>query len=461
MLRALRVDRIVLAAAFVAWLTNALVLWLWGAPLGHDESQYAIDANDVLSGQPSRWFYLSKGMNALSIPGVLLGGSEVALRFVPFVLSLAFLVVTWQLARRTVGAAAAAWVVAVLAGSRAVVKWSGDLLSDMPSTTCLVAATLVIVDELAHDEGPRWRLVLAAPLFAAAFYLRYGSVLPIAIICLTAVALGWRQVARRVAPVIAMTVVFLVLLVPHFAQAIGLFGSPFGIVLEASSVPQEFTEYFGHGLVTYLTSNPFQLYGLLTPIVMLAALLALRPGADRRVVFLCVVGVLDIIALGLTTHARTRYIYFGITLLVIVGTHVLHAFVTSRSLPWRRILGASAAAATAITWVLVTRAMIRYQTERTDSVRGTLVAAAAIRADKARKPCHVLGLHYTQLEWYSGCSGARFSPAEAVARGEPVYVIRDYDPGWQPTFSEMPGRHHILVDQPRLVHVIRLDPPSP
>src|SRR5947207_1929876 len=41
-----------------------------------------------------------------------------------------------------------------------------------------------------RDAGPRWRLVAAAPLLAAAFYLRYGSA-PVIALALGAAGLIW------------------------------------------------------------------------------------------------------------------------------------------------------------------------------------------------------------------------------------------------------------------------------
>src|SRR5688572_28308984 len=105
--------------------------------MGHDESQYAIAARDALAGDAPRWFYLSRGMTVVAAPGLWLGASELALRFVPLLLGVGFVLATWTLARRVVGATAAAWALVVLAGTRCVVRWSTELLSDVPAAACL------------------------------------------------------------------------------------------------------------------------------------------------------------------------------------------------------------------------------------------------------------------------------------------------------------------------------------
>ncbi|MBA3541143.1 MAG: glycosyltransferase family 39 protein [Deltaproteobacteria bacterium] len=440
-----------MAAGFGVWIANAVILWLAAAPLGHDEAQYAMAARDMLEGGEARWFYLSNGMSALAIPGIVLGSGELALRFLPLVFGIGFVFAVWQLARRTVGDAAAAWAVAVLAGSRNIVKWSTDLLSDMPAATCLLAAAAVIITEVTRTEGVRWRVILAAPLLAAGFYIRYGSCVPIAIIVIAALAIGWRSIKQRPAPVIVTAAVFVGLLVPHFAMAIGVTGSPLGILLESRTVPQQ--AYPGEGLVTYATSNPFMFYGIPTPLVLLAGLAAVVRKPDRRGVFLWVISVASIVAIGLTTHAQIRYIFFGLAGLVILGTDTILRGLASLTPPLRTILAWAAALVVATSWVLVTVSLLRYPAQRRDGTRATLLAATAIRA-QARKPCYIYGAHYTQLEVYSGCRSASSPPDAEVASGAPVYVVTDHSPGWQPE-AVLPGHPHAVLDVPGVVRVVR------
>src|SRR5262245_20076874 len=129
--------RLVFAAGLAAWIANAVAIWLSAAPLGHDEAQYAIAAKDLLTGGYERWFYLSKGMSYVALPGVLAGGSELALRFLPMLFGIGFVLGVWAVARRAFGDVTAACIVVVLASARSYVKLSAELLSDMPAAACL------------------------------------------------------------------------------------------------------------------------------------------------------------------------------------------------------------------------------------------------------------------------------------------------------------------------------------
>src|SRR5262245_49781322 len=108
------------AAGLGAWIVNAAILWLSGAPLGHDEAQYALAAKDALAGESPRWFYLSKGMTLVAAPGVAAGGSEIALRTMPFLFGIGFVLALAQVARAAFGPAGnagaeiAAWTVGVV-----------------------------------------------------------------------------------------------------------------------------------------------------------------------------------------------------------------------------------------------------------------------------------------------------------------------------------------------------------
>jgi predicted membrane-bound mannosyltransferase len=197
--------------------------------LSHDEAQYAIDALDTLAGAPARWFYLSPGMRALALPGVLVGG-DTALRIIPLLGGLAFLAVVLRLGTRTVGLAGAAWTLVVLAGTKTFARYSIDLLSDLPACTCMLAALAIIVDELLGDHPPRWRLLACAPLLAGAFYVRYGSVVPIAVIVLAALGFSARRVTQAPGPVVATAALFPVLVAPHAGCA----GRPIDVAATAA-----------------------------------------------------------------------------------------------------------------------------------------------------------------------------------------------------------------------------------
>ncbi len=452
-----RTSAIVFAVGLAGWLAIAAMVWLSAQPLGHDEAQYAIAAQDVLDGTPARWGYLSVGMNALALPGVLAGGGELALRLPALVTGLLSVLAAAWVARGAFGDAAAAWTVAVLAASYAVVRRAAELLSDLPATGCLLAGTAIVVTELAREPAPRWRLVAAAPCLAAAFYLRYGSVLAIAAIGVAAIVVGWRAVLRRPSIAAATIALFALLLVPHLLAARAATGSALGILRMSSDTLGD--AYVGQSLVTYATSNPFVYYGVVTAPVMLAGLAAIRRYRERRVLLLWLIAVLDIVLVGLTPVAQSRYIFLGIVLLVILGVDELHRLVTARGAAARRALGWAAAAAVTASWVIVVVSMQRLADSRARRSAGTYAAIAAIRDDARDAPCEVMGRRSTQLQWYTGCIAVYYPTVETLAHKR-VYLV--YEPGapHQPELEGRPGVPRVILEHPKAI-VTRYDPPPP
>jgi hypothetical protein len=443
----------VLFAGFAAWFVIAMIQWLVPAPLGHDEAQYAIAARDMLAGRDPRWFYLSQGMNALAVPGVLAGDSEIVLRIAPMLAGFAFIAIVALLARRVLSPITAAWGVAVLAGSRPLIQRSTELLSDMPSAACLLAACWVVVVELSRDDGPRWRFLVTAPLFAAAFYLRYGNSVAILVIGVAAVIVYGRGIVRGPGPVIAAAALFALLFVPHALSAHRLTGRVFGILLLGKQVPGGET---GEGLVSYLTGSPWKYYGTLAPFVMIAGVLAIARFRERGVRFLWLVAVADIVATGLVAPAQPRYIFLGSTLLVLLGVDTLRRSIESLPDRSRDLLAALTATAIVFSWSITARQAARYPGGARTRLAGILDAADAIRRDAHGRRCWLLSQRTTQLEWYSGCEGAWYIPWDDVARGVPVYVVREDTGGEPPDFALPPGKHRQVLDTAH-AHVIALE----
>jgi hypothetical protein len=380
--------------AFAVWAICALVRWVSVSPLSHDEAHYAIATRDALAGVPARWDYVSVGTEVIAAPGVAAGGSERELRLVPALLGIVFLVCAWRAAAVLGGEESAAWAIAVLAGTTPVTRFQIDLMSDMPSTACLIAAIAIIVGELRRDRGPRWRLVAAAPLGAAALYIRYGSVVPLAIIGVATLVFG--KVTKQL---VVAALAFAVCVPPVVST----------LLVSAGVPPPE------SGLSTYAAHPIAYIGALATPLVVIAVAGAWR---DRWWLYAAVIGVADIIALGVETHAQGRYILFGVVLLVAVGTAVVREFALQLVGPVRRALGALCAMAVVASWLAALTAAWGARDRRIAGMAPTLVACDAIRRDARGHACLVIGRHTTQLEWYSGCRSAYDATGLA-------YVVRD------------------------------------
>ncbi|HEY5920343.1 MAG TPA: glycosyltransferase family 39 protein, partial [Kofleriaceae bacterium] len=266
----MRLAKLIFIGGIAVWIINAALHCGSGVTLGHDEARYASDTRELLDGRDKRYIYVPSGMNGIALPGVLAGGDERALRVLPMLAGLLFLFAAWRFARRAVGEDAAYWTVGVLAGTHSIVQFNAQLLSDLPSTGCMLAALAILIAELTRDGGPRYRLLAVAPLLAAAFYIRYGSCLTIVLIGLAAIGFGARAIAQRPLLVIVTGLVFIALLVPHLLDSIDQTGSALGIMRASAKVPPR----GGSALAGYFLANPIWRYGALAAPLMFVGALA-------------------------------------------------------------------------------------------------------------------------------------------------------------------------------------------
>ncbi len=425
------------------------------APLGHDEARYATDTRQLVRGEGKRYVYVPVGMNVIATPGILMGGDERALRFSSLLVGVLFLLAAWCLARRLTDPDSARWVVGVLAGAHPMVRVSADLLSDLPSAACLLAALAILIPELTRRaDGPRPRIVAAAPLFAAAFYVRYGSCVTIAIVVVGSLIMGARAIAQRPAPVIAMLSVLAILLVPHVVHSVAATGSPIGILLISAGVPGK----AGEGLATYLTGNVFATYGVVVAPLMVAGLLKGR--RDRTLVALQLIALAQIVVLGLTTHGQSRFVVLATVLLVIAGVDASRRAITATTGRLAIVLATVATIAVVASWVGGLYAGSRAPAARAAEYRPTIRAAAAIRADAKGAACEVLGRQTAQLDWYTGCRSTLAVPAAAASGSMRVYAVRAEADGPRPAgFDSLPGVWCPIANV-RTVEVVRLRPSS-
>jgi len=403
-------SRRLLGAALLGWAAVAAMNLIAGPPLGHDEAAFAI----VARGGADIWLYRSRGVAYLADLGVALGGADWQMRLASAVVGLGVVLAVYAVGRAVFSARTGAWAAAVIAGAHPMVIRNAELLSDLPATAAVLAGVAVIAAELGRPEGPRWRLVLAAPAFAAALYLRYGSAPVIAIAALSALVLWWRTIAARPGPVIATAAGFVVLLLPAAVYSLHQTGTVLGVLRLSSGVP--YRPYWGAGLVTYMTSNPFAYYGALVAPVMLAAILGLaRTLRGRGPWFLAIIGFGQLLAIGLPIHAQPRYVFIAVALMVVLGVEALRPLARPRL----------ALVAVAAAWLGVAIAGILLNRAIAHSRGAILAAAAAIRADHRAGSCTVIAPKVPQLMWYARCDGALAVPTDAwaLAPGHDRYLV--------------------------------------
>jgi 4-amino-4-deoxy-L-arabinose transferase-like glycosyltransferase len=381
-----------LGAAMLGWATVAVLNLLAGPPLGHDEAAFAILAR----GDWPIWLYRSRGVVALARVGIALGDADWQLRIASAIVGLGVVPAVYAVGRAAFSARTGAWAAAVIAGAHPMVIRSADLLGDLPATAGMLAGIAVVIGELGRPDGPRWRIALAAPAFAAAFYFRYGSAPVIAIAGLAALALWWRPIRARPLPILAAVAVLVGLLVPHVLHSLRYTAQVLGVLRSSAEQPR--LAYPGEGLVTYLTSNPLSYYGALVAPVMAAALVGLaRKFRSRPPWFLASVACGQVLAIGIESHAQPRYVFVSVALLVVLGTETL------------RVLARPAIALALVTaaWLGIAIGTVPYDRAIARS-RATITAAvAAIRADHGARACTVISGLVTQLMWYTRCEGTR------------------------------------------------------
>jgi 4-amino-4-deoxy-L-arabinose transferase-like glycosyltransferase len=443
-----RLARTLAIVAALVWLSCAAIRWHSAAPLGHDEARYALAGRDLLHGDDARWNYVPPGMEYIAVPGWLAGGSEVAFRTLPVLLSCLFFAAVWWIARRVGTAMSAAVAIGCLAANGALQRFSSDLLSDLPSAMGVALLAYVVYAELDREAGPSWRLVWAGPLAAIAIYVRYGSCIYIALIAVIAVAIFRGAVVRRPPIVLATIGAFLVVMAPHLINATLLYGRPWGTLMLSSTVPPG----SGPGVAKYF-SQPFAMLGVPTVVLIPFAIwYGLRSRLARAL--LCT-AVLGIVALAIETLAQPRYVYVSVVLITILGAAGLDALLTDQR---RRI---AVTIVLALAGVLQIVAATRYRTTRVDGMQTTTAAARAIHSSRGTASCFVLGRHQTQLEWYSGCTAVLW-PLDPRLPGHLVFAVRDNtggpdqpDPGM---VAALPGRHSVVLHVDGVVDVQRIDP---
>lgn len=174
-----------------------IVMVSQGAPLGHDESVYALRARYYAGqAQEMAWAaYRAEGLPLMAAPLVALGGSEPHMRMLVVVFTVLCVVLTWAVTRLLFNPRAGVIAAALVAVSPGLVKFSWMVLLDIPATAFGLAAALVLA---LAARGPRleWFALWAVPLAIAGAATRYGAPLVIAA-GMTGIGLArWRPLLR-------------------------------------------------------------------------------------------------------------------------------------------------------------------------------------------------------------------------------------------------------------------------
>ena len=252
---------------------GALVLFLVplvvdGGALGHDESAYALMAKSWLFGTPESGWGLHRriGMSIYAYPVLALGGLESALRVLGLASLLGLAMATWWLGRRLGNSRTGALAAVVVLASPPLLRRATEFLSDIPAAALLVVVMVIVWREFGESEAPSYRLLWLLPFAWSAFYLRYQSILSLALIAVTILVLWWRKAARRPGPLIFGALVGFLGLIPHFIFANTLTGSALGIMTYAGTSGGR--DFSGDGLLGYSAMFGWRLAFFIGPLMI-------------------------------------------------------------------------------------------------------------------------------------------------------------------------------------------------
>ncbi len=357
------------------------------APFEFDEAAYAVKARSLESGVPASAWYVHRapGLPAMTAWMGDWARTPAPWRAVGVVWGAVAVAGVWVVGR-SVGDGRVAAMAAVAVGfAPPFLERGAQFMTDVGAAGLLVFMWWVLWRGLSSGGAVAW----AAPLAAGAFYLRYGSVVPIAAVLVSA-AVIWRA-WRRVGFVAAALGV---LLLPHAVRSWQQYGAPWSVLVETRSFVN--TSAPERGLWDYAVGIPFWLAGPVVGALMLVGLgefVWRRAGAsaDRTRAFLVAPAVVTMVVLGVSSHAEPRFVFFSVALLAVAGARVV------AGVPARLAVVAGVVVATAGTVVTVaeTRSAVA---RRAENVR----IARALDA-VAGEGCVAEADQVAPVAWYSGC----------------------------------------------------------
>jgi 4-amino-4-deoxy-L-arabinose transferase-like glycosyltransferase len=394
-----------IVAAFTLSVGHAI---LQRAPFEVDESVYAVQARAWAAGGPVTGIRLQRAplIPAIGALEYMAGArAELPFRATGLVFGIAAIVMVFVLGRVVFGPNVGLLAAAVFASAPTVQQRASQFLTDVPATAVLLGLALLL---WRNRDRSTWSLLLLAPLAAAAFYIRYASILPIGALLLVALFLWHRSLLKNKALVAATILLFAALLIPHVVRAVDATGRPWGIL----SFTAHFSgrKYIGQGLPQYLAWLPFTLAGPLAGITIVAGIVTAAAKRTNEMTFLAAPAVLHIVLLGLTNHGEPRFVFFPIALLCIAGSNIALGLIRDRRVPV-----VAAAAGLIGAGIFVSAHNSAKVSERLPAkLAGTAIAA------RIHPPCTVLAVELGETTWYSGCSTYYFADPSAP---KPDYLV--------------------------------------
>ena len=397
-----------LAVLLVVYLVAAIDGILLGAPLGHDEAVYSLQARSYAEGVPSVGFwddYRAPGLPWILQLAWLGAATEPYLRIVVAVLGGLGLVVTWLLGRYLFGTAEGLVAAAGVGLSPIWVAGATHVWPDVPGAAVGLIALAVLVFA-SHGDRVSWWVILAAPLTVAATVVRYGAPGPIAV---GALAIAWwrRDVLRRSLPqVTALTVLTAVpLAILLFTNAV--FDTDTPPLLAAAELRPNRGGTFTDGWVVLWQQLPsllaqptvvFMFLGIAVALAMRITDVELR--RRRTMVVAASLGTLIVLATALSSELR----YFAPLLPWTWLAAALGLMSLIRPLDRRSLIAIGVVAGVALGF-----SAVNANEDGADILSDRFQRLREATRDRDwAAGCHIATSYGPQVGWYSGCTTVGF-----------------------------------------------------
>ncbi len=391
-----------------------------GGQLGHDEAAYALKARAWLEGTPDTGWDLHRGvgLSVAALPVLLVSDSPEALRGLSVVFSLGTLVALWALGREVRSSGAGVAAAAIFGVAPSFLRRGSEFLSDVPSSGLLFVTSLFLWRWVTADSPRDRDLMWAATSAVLAIYVRYQSVLSLALLAGTFLLIGWGRIRRRISSVLGAAFWGLLLLVPHFAFASAATGHPLGVIMFTAG--RGGREYVGQGLEDYAREFGDLLAGQIGAVAIVLGVLwiasSLARGSHRRLaLFLAVPSVGQLVALGLISHGEPRFVFFPVGLLILAGVLAWDDLKARASLPAEKAIVSGLVVALFASLGVHGARFDRNAEAMGDSFQA-LVEAARLIVDATDGRCGVVTGLRPQLTWLSACETALFDLDQPIVQ---------------------------------------------
>lgn len=431
-----------LVGLLVVSLGVGLLVVLSNGALGHDESVYALKARSWFAGTPTTGWGIHRpfGMPVIGWVVLQISDADITLRITAIVLSMGSALAMWFTGRVVFDRWTATLSVGVFLASTVFLRRATEFLNDLTAASFLVLTMLVIWYHF-EKKPTGWWLLAAAPLGAAAYYMRYASAVPLAVMAVVA-ALAWHRPLLRSWRSIAGTAgLFLVLMVPHAMYSIGETGTVLGVLGSHPAIGS-------FGLTTFIKWLPVRLAGISGGVLIVAAgayavytiaayLHDRSNGGEevRKTVFFIGTAVAVTVALGLTVHAEQRFLYLPLMAVLFVGMRAAVRLAGAVDTTPRQLIFTFAAMFIIITFVR----NVPIVADRMDGLTNAKViivdASDAVVKDTGGGDCWIRSTFVPQLTWYTRCSTHLFSPK--IPSEDPLYLVVFENGKRQPTGPDL------------------------